>query len=92
MSIRSSGLPTDQRVARQGWLEPAGDVWEIIASVRAWMLTLPHAVPAGHGSVQAAISYYGAYRDEIDLWIESNEQQLSEAYASWSAGQDAVRQ
>jgi hypothetical protein len=42
--------------------------------------------------VQAAISYYGAYRDEIDQWIEANEQQLAEAHAAWSAGQDAVRQ
>ena len=44
------------------------------------------------GLVQAAISYYGAYRDEIDQWIEANEQQLAEAHAAWSAGQDAVRQ
>src|SRR6202451_1919114 len=27
------------------------------------------------GLVQAAISYYGAYREEIDQWIEANEQQ-----------------
>jgi hypothetical protein len=44
------------------------------------------------GLVQAAISYYGAYRDEIDQWIDSNEQQVTEAHAAWSAGQDAVRQ
>jgi len=43
------------------------------------------------GLVQAAISYYGAYRDEIDQWIEANEQQAAEAHAVWSAGQDAIR-
>ena len=43
------------------------------------------------GLVQAAISYYGAYRAEIDQWIEANEQQAAEAHAAWSAGQDAIR-
>ena len=43
------------------------------------------------GLVQAAVSYYGAYRDEIDQWIEANEQQAAEACAAWSAGQDAIR-
>src|ERR1700689_2449453 len=71
------------------------DVWEVIATVRdnggdaaesAGYLEVPL------GLVQAAISYYGAYRDEIDQWIEANEQQAAEAQAAWTAGQDAVRQ
>ena len=37
------------------------------------------------GLVQAAISYYGAYRDEIDQWIEANEWQVAEAHTAWSA-------
>ena len=70
------------------------DVWEIIAVVRdndgdaaetARYLEIPL------GLAQAAISYYGAYRDEIDQWIEANEQQAAEAHAAWSAGQDAIR-
>jgi uncharacterized protein (DUF433 family) len=69
-------------------------VWEIIAAVRdndgaaaetARYLELPL------GLVQAAISYYGAYQDEIDQWIQANDQQLAEAHAAWSAGQAAVR-
>jgi hypothetical protein len=44
------------------------------------------------GLVQAAVTYYGAYRDEIDQWIEANEQEAAEASAAWSAGQAAVRQ
>src|ERR1700741_2530010 len=70
------------------------DVWEVIAVVRdndgdaaetARYLEIPL------GLVQAAISYYGAYREEIDQWIEANEQQAAEAHAAWSAGQDAIR-
>jgi len=71
------------------------DVWEVIATVRdnggdaaeaARYLEIPL------GLVQAAVTYYGAYLDEIDQWIEANEQEASEASAAWSAGQAAVRQ
>jgi uncharacterized protein (DUF433 family) len=70
------------------------DVWEVIATVHdnggdaaetARYLEIPL------GLVQAAITYYGAYTDEIDQWIESNEQEAAEAYAAWKAGQAAVR-
>lgn len=70
------------------------DVWEVIATVRdndgdasetARYLEMPL------GLVQAAITYYGAYRDEIDQWIESNEQEAAEAHAAWAAGQAAIR-
>ena len=33
------------------------------------------------GLVQAAVSYYGAYPDEIDEWITRNEQDAAEAHA-----------
>jgi uncharacterized protein (DUF433 family) len=71
------------------------DVWEVIAAVRdnsgdavetARYLEIPL------GLVQAAITYYGAYRDEIDQWIEANEQEAAEARAAWVAGQAAVKQ
>lgn len=70
------------------------DVWEVIVAVRdnggdaaeaARYLEIPL------GLVQAAVAYYGAYRDEIDEWIELNEQEAAEAYAAWTAGQAAVR-
>jgi len=76
---------------------PAGtgkDVWEVIATVRdndgdaaetARYLEIPL------GFVQAAIIYYGSYTDEIDQWIENNEQQAAEAHGAWTAGQAAVR-
>jgi uncharacterized protein (DUF433 family) len=90
--IRFADGPAGRRARLVG---TGKDVWEIIAAVHdndgdaaetARYLELPL------GLVQAAISYYGAYRDEIDQWIEANEQQAAEAYAAWSAGQDAVRQ
>ena len=71
------------------------DVWEVIAAVRdndGDAAETARYLELSLGLVQAAISYYGAYRDEIDQWIESNEQEAAEAYAAWSAGQDAVRQ
>jgi uncharacterized protein (DUF433 family) len=70
------------------------DVWEIIATVRdndgdvresARYLSLPL------GLVQAAISYYGAYTDEIDQWIEDNERETAEAHAAWTGGQAAIQ-
>ena len=90
--IRFADGPAGRRARLVG---TGKDVWEIIAAVRdndgdaaetARYLEMPL------GLVQAAISYYGAYRDEIDQWIEANEQQVAETHAAWSAGQDAVRQ
>ncbi len=42
-------------------------------------------------NVQAAAAYYGAYPDEIDQWIELNEQDTAQAHAAFLAGQAAVR-
>jgi uncharacterized protein (DUF433 family) len=70
------------------------DVWEVIATVRdnggdaaetARYLEIPL------GLVQAAVTYYGTYQDEIDQWIESNEQEAAEAYAAWTDGQAAIQ-
>jgi uncharacterized protein (DUF433 family) len=70
------------------------DVWEVIATVQdnsgdaaeaARYLEIPL------GLVQAAITYYGAYREEIDEWIELNVQEAAEAHAAWAAGQAAVQ-
>ena len=70
------------------------DVWEVVATVRdndgdvaeaAEYLTLPL------GSIQAAVTYYGAFPEEIDEWIERNEREAAEAHAAWLAGQAALR-
>ena len=71
------------------------DVWEIIATAKdnngdaseaARYLEIPP------GLVQAAITYYGAYKEEIDEWIELNEREAAEAHAAWAAGQAALQQ
>jgi hypothetical protein len=70
------------------------DVWEVIAAVRdnngdiaetARYLEIPL------GLVQAAVTYYGAYTDEIDPWIQANEQEAAEAHAAWMTGKSAVQ-
>jgi uncharacterized protein (DUF433 family) len=70
------------------------DLWEVIAVVRdnggdaaeaARYLEIPL------GLVQAAIAYYGAYTDEIDQQVETNEQETAEAHAAYLAGQAALR-
>ena len=70
------------------------DVWEVIAAVRdndggAAAAALYLEMPLG--LVQSAVSYYGAYPDEIDQWIELNEQDADDAQAAFAAGQAAVR-
>lgn len=69
------------------------DVWEVIAVVRdnggdvraaADYLELPL------GLVQAAVTYYGAYADEIDDWIAANQRESQEAHAASLAGQAAL--
>lgn len=75
-------------------LGTGSDVWEVIAAVRdndgdvaasAEYLTLPL------GLVQAAVTYYGAFGDEVDSWIARNERESAHAHAAWLAGQAALR-
>jgi len=46
---------------------------------------------ASLGLVQAAVAYYGAYRNEIDEWIEANTRESETAHAAWLAGQEALK-
>jgi len=70
------------------------DVWEVIAAVRdndADAAETARYLEMPLGLVQAAITYYGAYTDEIDQWVEANEQEAAEARAAWMAGKAAVQ-
>jgi uncharacterized protein (DUF433 family) len=70
------------------------DVWEVIAAVRdndADAAEAARYLEMPLGLVQAAITYYGAYTDEIDQWIKANEQEAAEAHAAWMAGKAAVQ-
>ncbi len=98
------GLRTDEHPLIRFAEGPAGrrahlvgtgkDVWEVIAVVKdndgdlraaADYLEMPF------GLVQAAVAYYGGYPNEVDQWIELNEQEVAEAHAAFTAGQAAVR-
>ena len=69
------------------------DVWEVVATARendgdservaAWLQISP-------GLVQAAVGYYGSYRDEIDAEIELNRAEWERGYAAWEAGKRAL--
>jgi hypothetical protein len=69
------------------------DVWEVIATVRDNDGSIPLAaqylqVPAG--LVEAAAAYYGEYRDEIDIEVESNEAAYERGRAAAAAGEQAL--
>ena len=70
------------------------DVWEVIATVRdndGDIAEAARCLEMPLGLVQAAVAYYGTYPDEVDQWIELNEQETAEAHAAYLAGQAAVR-
>lgn len=90
--IRFAEGPAGRRARLMG---TGKDVWEVIATVRdnagdisesARYLEIPV------GLVQAAVTYYGAYTDEVDQRIEANAQEAAEAHAAWLAGKNALRQ
>ena len=69
------------------------DVWEVIATVRDNgndLASTAEYLEVSLGLVQAAFTYYGAYRDEIDDVITENERESAEAHTAWLAGQDAL--
>jgi len=70
------------------------DVWEVIATVRDNAGSIREAadylqVPAG--LVEAAVTYYGEFRDEIDREIERNEAEYERGQAAAVAGEQALR-
>ncbi len=69
------------------------DVWEVIATVRDNHGSIDEAaeylqVPAG--LVEAAVGYYGEYREEIDDQIDLNEAEYERGRAAAAAGEQAL--
>jgi uncharacterized protein (DUF433 family) len=69
------------------------DVWEVIATVRDNKNDLAETaaylgIPVG--LVEAAVSYYGEYSEEIDEQIADNEAEYERGHAAWEAGQRAL--
>ncbi len=70
------------------------DVWEVIATIRDNDGSAQEAadylqVPAG--LVEAAVAYYGEYRDEIDEEIGRNAAEYERGRAALTAGEEALR-
>jgi uncharacterized protein (DUF433 family) len=70
------------------------DVWEVVATVRDNEGSVSETaeylqIPAG--LVEAAVAYYGEYRDEIDGEIELNEAEYERGWAAIAAGEQALR-
>lgn len=70
------------------------DIWEVIATVQDHNGAITEAaeylqIPAG--LVEAAVAYYGEYRDEIDEQIERNEAEYERGRAAAVAGERALR-
>ncbi len=83
----------DGPAGRRARLIGGPDVWEVIAVAHdndgdleetAAYLQLPL------GLVQAAAAYYGAYRQEIDEWIERNRREADEAHGAFLAARKAL--
>ncbi len=84
----------DGRAGRRARLVGVGlDVWEVVGVVRdndndpraaADYLEIPL------GLVQAAVSYYGAYPDEVDEWIADNATEADRQHAAFVAGAAAL--
>lgn len=88
--VRFADGPSGRRAALVG---RGLDVWEVIATVRdndndpeqaAAYLEIPL------GLVQAAVAYYGDYRDEIDAEIALNQSEWERGHAAWEAGTRAL--
>jgi uncharacterized protein (DUF433 family) len=70
------------------------DVWEVIATIRDNDGSIAEAVdylqvPAG--LVEAAVTYYGEYKAEIDREIELNEAEYERGRTAAAAGEQALR-
>ncbi len=88
--VRFADGPSGRRAALVG---RGLDVWQVIEVVRdndndpeeaAAYLEIPV------GFVQAAVAYYGDYRDEIDAEIALNQVEWERGYAAWEAGKQAL--
>lgn len=70
------------------------DVWEAIATVRdndGSITAAADYLQVPLGLLDAAVSYYGEYRDEIDSEIDRNEAEYERGRAASAAGERALR-
>jgi uncharacterized protein (DUF433 family) len=88
--VRFADGPSGRRAALVGC---GLDVWEVVATVRENDNNPEQAaayLEIAPGLVQAAIAYYGEYRDEIDVEIALNQAEWERGHAAWEAGKQAL--
>lgn len=88
--VRFADGPSGRRAALVG---SGLDVWQVIEVVSDNDNDLEEAaayLSIATGLVQAAVVYYGEYKDEIDAEIALNESEWERGYAAWEAGQKAL--
>ena len=83
----------DGPAGRRPRLLSGPDVWEVVTGAQdhqgdvgataASLSIPPHTVEAG-------LRYYAAYREEIDRWVDENDEAFAEGQAAWSAGRSAL--
>jgi uncharacterized protein (DUF433 family) len=69
------------------------DVWEVIATARdneSDLVATASYLEIPQGLVEAAVNYYGEYREEIDAEIALNQAEWERGYAAWEAGKEAL--
>lgn len=80
---------------RRAWVIGTGlDVWEVIATVRDNdddSLVAADYLHVPTGLVEAAVTYYGEFRAEIDEEIALNEAESERGLAAWQKGRQALR-
>jgi len=78
---------------RAGLIGHGLDIWEVIATVRDNHGLVEEAaqyIQVPTGMVEAAVAYYGEYREEIDEEIELNETEYERGRAAAAAGEQAL--
>jgi uncharacterized protein (DUF433 family) len=88
--IRFADGPSGRRAVLVG---SGLDVWEVIAAIRENEDDLERAaelLEISLGLAQAAVAYYGQYRQALDAEIALNEAEWERGYAAWEAGRRAL--
>lgn len=96
--LRSHEVPgivfRDGPSGRRAGLAAGPDVWEVIAALKESESRGSPAVDAvaselslTPAAVRTALTYYGAYPDEIDSEVAANEAAAAEALRSWESQQ-----
>jgi uncharacterized protein (DUF433 family) len=71
------------------------DVWQVIETVREEHGNVEAAAEylnISPGLVNAAVSYYADYKEEVEAWIERNAAIAKEAQEAWRRRQAALRE